>query len=116
MKTKFNPENKSVLTYGEALSPAMEITEREDANQYKKAYIEYQERMLIDEPRSDGMTAEQMVNINLGYYVAYYSNETRQRVERLFLCTHPIFGSIAQNGAPTGKQAFEKGLERGQAQ
>ena len=35
--TKFNPENKDVLTYGECLKPAMEIETKEDAEQFKAA-------------------------------------------------------------------------------
>lgn len=32
--TKFNPENKATLTYGECLDPAMKITDTKDAQQY----------------------------------------------------------------------------------
>jgi hypothetical protein len=32
--TKFNPENKEALTYGECLDPAMKITDEADAKQY----------------------------------------------------------------------------------
>ena len=42
--TKFNPEGKEKLTYGEALSPAMEITDPEDAKQYFDAYVEFQKQ------------------------------------------------------------------------
>lgn len=92
--TKFNPDNKSVLTYGECLTPAMEITEQQDADQYKAAYIEYQSQFLNGGLSESGLTAEQMVNINLAYYAGYYSNYIRERVERLFVCSHPIFASI----------------------
>lgn len=109
--TKFNPDNKSKLTYGEALSPAMEITDQEDANQYKKAYIEYSKQFFTGEKNSDGDTAEQVVNNNLGYFAGYYSDETRKRVERLFICAHPIFGSIEQNGSPSIEEAFKLGQE-----
>jgi hypothetical protein len=47
---------------------------------------------------------------NLGYFAGYYDNETRERVERLFKCSHPIFGSIAKNGAPTAKEALAAGM------
>lgn len=109
--TKFNPDNKEILTYGEALGPAMKITDPEDAKQYLKEYVAYQEIMLIKEPRNDGMTAEQMCKINLGYYAGYYDNETRARVERLFNCSHPIFGSIETNGQPSTEKALSKGQQ-----
>ena len=95
--TKFNPENKKTLTYGDCLKPAMEITDEADAQQYLAAYTAY----LETSPRKDGMTGEQIALNNLGYFAGYYDNETRERVERLFKCSHPIFGSIAKKGAPT---------------
>lgn len=111
--TTFNPENKDILNYRESLNPAMEITDPEDAKQYKEALIKYTERFLTNGLSESGMTAEEVVNSNLGYYAGYYSLETRERVEKLFNCSHPVFGSIKDNGAPTPKQAFEAGLEIG---
>jgi hypothetical protein len=109
--TKFNPENKDVLTYGECLSPAMEITDKADADQYKRDYIAFTERALKENPNPDkNLTAEKIVNINLAYFAGYYSAETRERVERLFECAHPVFGAIADNGAPTSEQAFQAGV------
>lgn len=107
--TKFNPENKTTLTYSECLSPAMGITDQADADQYKAAYIKFQSQFS-----NEKYTPEQVVNINLGYYAGYYSDEVRARVERLFHCSHPIFGSIKDNGAPTNEQAFNAGLKAAQ--
>lgn len=109
--TKFNPENKETLTYREALGPAMEIRTQEDADQYKKDYIAYTEKFLTNGKNESGLTAEQIVNTNLGYYAGYYDDEIRERVERLFKCSHPIFGSIKTNSAPTPKEAFELGKQ-----
>jgi hypothetical protein len=105
--TKFNPENKTSLTYGECLEPAMEIKDQKDADQYKADYIKYTEGFLINGVSEHGETAEQIVNANLGYFAGYYSDETRKRVEKLFCCSHPIFGSISQNGRPSSEEAFE---------
>lgn len=107
--TKFNPENKSSLTYGECLGPAMEITDEDDAKQYFKDYVAFIQRALDVESSERGETAEEVARINLGYYAGYYSNDTRERVERLFACAHPVFGKIATNGAPTAEEAFEAG-------
>lgn len=101
--TKFNPNNKSTLTYGEALDPAMKITEQADADQYKAAYMKYIETFLVNGKNEDGKTALQIVNEKLGYYAGYGGDETRERIERLFKCSHPVFGSIKANGSPSPK-------------
>ena len=113
MVTKFNPENKEVLTIAESLGPAMEITEQEDADQYLQKLVEYTEKQIrlnYRKPPLRKMTALEIVKENLGYYAGYYSDETRCRVEKLFKTKHPIFGAIATEGAPTFSEAFQKGL------
>ena len=107
---KFNPLGKESLTAGECLEPAMEIKNKKEAMQYKRDYIAYIQADLDKNPNE--LTAEQIANSNLGYFAGYYSNEVRKRVEELFECAHPIFGSIKQNGAPTAAQAFRIGQER----
>ena len=57
--------------------------------------------------------AERIQRLNLGYWAGYYGNETRERVERLFKCEHPVFGKIAEKGPPTPEQAFKAGVEAG---
>jgi hypothetical protein len=69
--TKFNPENKKVLTYGECLGPAMEITNEIDAKQYLLYYVSFIQKEINKNPRDD-MTAEQIAKTNLGYYAGYY--------------------------------------------
>ena len=109
--TKFNPENKELLTFGECLGPAMEITDPEDAQQYLTEYIKYTQTFLDKKPRDDGMTAEDICKVNLGYYAGYYDSDTRVRVESLFTCAHPVFGTIKDNGQPTAEEAFQKGMD-----
>lgn len=111
--TPFNPKNKNKPTVGELLDPAMQITKQEDADQYLASYIKWIQKDLDKTPNKDGLTAEQIAKSNLGYYAGYYSNETRERVEKLFKCEHPVFGSIEKNGAPGSKKAFEMGLAIG---
>ena len=110
--TKFNPDNKDTMTYRECLGPAMEITDEADAAQYFADYVSFIQKALDKEPRNDEMTAAQIAKINLGYYAGYYDAETRERVERLFSCTHPVFGGIAEKGAPTTEEAFSAGASR----
>jgi len=50
---------------------------------------------------------------NIGYHAGYFSNEIRERVERLFDCEHPFFGRIAIKGPPTVSEAFKMGQEFG---
>ena len=117
MTTIFNPENKKELTFREILGPAMKITDEEDAKQYLRSYIDYIQKYLDKNPfyfrRDDNKTALDIAKENLGYYAGYYDNETRKRVEKLFMCSHPVFGSIAKNGEPTPEQAFEMGKKLG---
>ena len=112
--TVFNPENKEVLSFDESTSPAMNIIDAEDAAQYKAAYISYTEKgIAAGGLNMSGITAEEIVNSNLGYFAGYYSNKVRERVETLFNCKHPVFGSIKENGAPTIAEAFRMGLIEG---
>lgn len=110
--TKFNPENKEILTYGECLDPAMGITNKKDAEQYLNAYVVFIQKHLDKEPREDNISALDIAKSNLGYWAGYYSNKTRQRIESLFMCAHPIFGSIKEKGIPTAKEAFEMGFNK----
>jgi hypothetical protein len=105
--TKFNPENKETLTTGETLEPAMNITDQNDAIQYFTAYAQFMFQHY--EPSDTYENAVKICKSNLGYYAGYYDSETRKRVEKLFSCVHPFFGSIKDNGEPTAVQAFELG-------
>lgn len=98
----FNAEEKR--TYGETLGPAMDMTDPEEAKAFKAAYVSWMVRTQdIDEEE-----ATDLVNQNLGYYAGYYDHETRLRVEELFECSHPVFGS-AEDGPPDSAAAFAAG-------
>ena len=107
---KFNPNNKDKLTYGECLDPAMGITNEDIADKYLKDYAQW----IYKQGPADNMEkALEIARHNLGYYAGYFSNEVRARVEKLFICSHPIFGSINDNGIPTAEVAFELGRNLG---
>lgn len=108
--TQFNPEKKNKLTFAEALDPAMKITDQEDADNYFEYYINYLGRACPDIPMKETI---ERARLNLGYYAGYYDIETRNRIEKLFKCQHPIFGSIEKNGAPTSQEALKLGIEYG---
>lgn len=99
------PDN---ATIGEVYGPAMEITTQEDADAYFQILLEHGMKL---EPDLSREKAESNLRSNLGYFAGYYSHETRERVERLFKCRHPVFGSIKENGVPTPEEAFAKGVE-----
>lgn len=92
-------------TLGDKYGPAMEITDQESADAYFEKCVDD----CISKGNKSRATAESIERSNLGYYAGYYDNETRERVERLFKCSHPVFGSIAKHGPPTAEEAFEAG-------
>lgn len=94
------------LTHGEKYGPAMKMTDASEANDYFEALVEY--AMRFGRSREE---AEKVERSNLGYYAGYYNLETRLRVERLFGCEHPFFGS-AMDGQPTPGEAFEIGRQQ----
>ncbi len=108
--TKFNPDNKPMLTYGECLMPAMNITDEADARQYLSDYVAFIQKVLDREPRTDNQTAAQIAGINLGYFAGYYDHETRIRVERLFCCSHPVLGE-AKKHEPSRDECFAAGKD-----
>ena len=93
------------MTIGDCYTPAMQITEQAEADEYFEALVQRSMKHF-------GKTREEAGAIeadNLGYFAGYYSNETRLRVERLFRCVHPIFGSAEH--PPTAEEAFTMGQE-----
>ena len=102
--------NKNI-TIGEKYGPAMAITEQAPADAYFEECVQHT-MTSFGKSREEAETLERS---NLGYYAGYYGAETRQRVERLFLCAHPVFGAIAERGEPTAEETLEMGkrLARG---
>lgn len=91
------------ITIGEKYDPAMKITDQAEADRYFEECVKH--TMSFGSSREE---AERIERSNLGYYAGYCDHETRLRVERLFRCHHPVFGS-ASNGAPTAKEAINAG-------
>lgn len=85
---------------------AMKVTEQAQADEILEK--------LIQSGVECGLSRESSINLqkgNLGYMAGYYDHETRECVERLFNCVHPVFGPIAKNGPPTPEQAFQAGVD-----
>ena len=95
-------------TYEDKYDPAISIQSQAEADEYFE--------MLVVHSMGAGKSREEAEGIeryNLGYWAGYYDNETRERVERLFKCAHPLFGAIAEKGPPTPEEAFQLGVELG---
>jgi hypothetical protein len=101
---------KREITYAEKYDPAMKITDQDAADAYFEECVAH--TMSFGKNREE---AEATERTNLGYWAGYYSHETRERVERLFRCEHPVFGKIAENGPPTPLSAYKSGLTLGAA-
>lgn len=104
--TKFDPK-------GKILEVAIAITDPKDAKQYLKAYIDFIQADIDRNPTRKGDNAENIAKGNIGYYAGYYDNEVRARIEQLYSCAHPVFGSIAEKGPPGPKKAFAIGVALG---
>ena len=96
-------------TIGEKYGPAMEITDQAQADAYFEECVAHQ--MAFGKHSRE--ECESIERRNLGYFAGYFDHETRLRVERMFQCTHPAFGS-ATNGAPDPQAAFDAGVAMAQ--
>lgn len=96
------------ITIREKYGPAMEITDQAAADEYFDVLVAHSSVFGMEREE-----AERIERINLGYFAGYYDNETRRRVEGLFKCEHPVFGSFEQNGPPDPKDALILGLQKG---
>lgn len=94
----------SNATYQQKYGPAMQLQSEAEAAEYFEACVTH--CMRHGHSREE---AERIERMNLGYYAGYYDDDTRRRVERLFRCAHPVFGSIEQKGPPTPEQALAAG-------
>jgi hypothetical protein len=95
---------KSEITIGDKYKPAMEITDQTKADEYFEKCVEH--CMSFGKTRGE---AESIERQNLGYFAGYYSQETRERVERLYDCAHPIFGKASVH-QPATQEALDAGL------
>lgn len=96
------------ITIGDKYRPAMEIQTKEEADAYFQKLVEHM--VVRGHTRPE---AERIERSNLGYFAGYYGEETRERVERLFDCEHPIFGKFAKYGSPTFEEALNRGIKAG---
>ena len=93
-------------TFDDLLRPAMHIEDQAEADAYFERLVLFY--MAYDQTRK---RAEEVTRANLGYWAGYGFD--RERVEELYRCQHPVFGSVKKNGHPTMEEAFSAGVERG---
>jgi hypothetical protein len=108
VKSPFPPK----VTNGDKYGPAMEITEQAEADAWFERCVKHSMHCVPSLSRGE---AEKMERENLGYYAGYCSTEVRARVERLFRCAHPFFGTIERNGPPDPQTAMNIGMAIGHA-
>lgn len=101
---------KKVRTMAEAYEPAMNMEDPDEADQYLEKLVA--ENMA--ESGNSYLKALAIEKSNLAYYAGYYDTSTRERVENLFKCAHPIFGSVVACGIPTPEEAFKAGVKIGE--
>jgi len=93
-------------TSGEFYARALEITDEREA----RVFFDESVRLTLKQwPRFSQEEAESHVKSTIAYYAGYYSNDVRARVERLFNCVHPFFGSIERDGPPSPDAAYQMG-------
>ena len=88
----------------EMLTPAMKINDQKVADEYLEALIQWS----MEFHGHSREEADRIQRGSLAYVAGYYDHDTRLRVEKLFNCTHPVFGA-ASDGAPSPTEAFEMG-------
>ena len=73
-----------------------------------KADTKQEANRIIERYKAVNEHAEQ----NLGYIFGYCGEKEREKLYRLFIVNHPVFGSGFGRGKdPTTKEAFDKGVE-----
>ncbi len=110
---KFNPENKpfdQLDALNDCLAPMMEIKDKEEAIKYFHDYSTF--LYAIGPNISNIEEAEKIARKNIGYYTGYFTHEERARVEDLYECEHPIFGSIKEMGVPTPTESMQCGIKK----
>lgn len=97
----------SSATYGDLYDPAMEVQTKEEADAYFKKLQDLQSKNGVHPEIS-----EKILKVNLAYWAAYGGDEQRERIERLYDCAHPYWGSFKENGQPTIREVEQLATNR----
>lgn len=104
--TKFKPDNSLEIAVG--------IKDPEEAKEYLKDYTAWIQKEIDKDPKRAGDNAESIAKGNIAYFAGYFDNATRERVEELYSCAHPLFGAIKDKEPPGPLEAFNMGLKMGE--
>lgn len=90
--------------------PAMLIETQEEADKYFEVLVDHCLRLYaLNDKEITREEAQGVERTSLAYIAGYYDLATRQRVERLFKCEHPVLGP-----APEGENiSYDEALEKG---
>jgi hypothetical protein len=94
--------------FSDLYNPPMKIESQEEADAYFERLVGV---ILEANPDVSRARAEGVVRDNLGYWAGYFDDATRERVERLFKCAHPVFGAFAVKGPLSPEEALRMGME-----
>ena len=97
------------ITSGDLYNSAMKVQTQEEADEFFEALMVFCLIEFVQEREE----AARVMRSNIGYWTGYCSDETAIRVQRLFQCEHPVFGSMEHDGPPTPEEALRKGIEIG---
>lgn len=88
--TKFNPNNKKVLTINECIEPIMGITDQKDADQYLHSYVAFLRKTL----KAKLLDATIIAGVSIKHYIGLRGDEIRERVDNLFKCDQLVNGVL----------------------
>lgn len=77
------------MTIGEKYDPAMQVKTEVEATEYFET--------LVQSSIEEGYSREEAQDLqakNIGYYAAYFNEETRERVYRLYKTRHPVLENL----------------------
>lgn len=101
---------KDFISCNEKYAPSFKITNKEDAAEYFASCVEHTMRMNSSLTENEAIELEKT---NIGYFSGYTDIDSRRRIENLFNCEHPLFGSI--DNPITGEVIFKIGKAIGEA-
>ena len=83
---------KDFITCKDKYSSAFQITKQEDADEYFSSCVEHTMRLNTELTEKEAIELEKD---NIAYFACYTNNiDIRKRIEKLFNCEHPLFGSV----------------------
>ena len=77
-------------TYGEQFESALRCETPAEA----ELWMEQEVRHYVEHHNTSPLQAIDIIKYNLGYMAGYYSNETAEKIKRLFSAPHPGYSAF----------------------